>query len=104
MTERELQEQVRLMCTQLGLYHYHTHDSRRSNSGFPDSFIMNRRTGRIFWRELKTQSGQITSEQRAVGYALAAGGHDWSVWRPADLLDGSIAAALAALAGLKVHA
>ena len=104
MTERELQEQVRLMCTQLGLYHYHTHDSRRSNSGFPDSFIMNRRTGRLIWRELKTQYGQITSDQRAVGYALTAGGHDWAVWRPADLLDGSIAAELAALAGLKVHA
>ena len=99
MTERELQEQVRLMCSQLGLYHYHAHDSRRSQGGFPDSWIINLRTGKAMFRELKTQAGQLTSEQKALGYALQAGGHDWAVWRPGDLIDGSIGAQLGQLAG-----
>lgn len=104
MTERELQEQVRLMCAQLGLYHYHTHDSRRSQAGWVDSTIINTRTGRLMFRELKTQSGQMTADQKMIGYALTAGGFDWALWRPADLIDGAIAAELAALAGLKVRA
>jgi len=104
MTERELQEQVRLMCTQLGLYHYHTHDSRHSAPGFPDCWILNARTGRVIYRELKTQTGQLTTRQKALGYALTAGGHDWTVWRPHDLMDGSVGAELAALAGHKVRA
>lgn len=99
MTERELQNQVQLMCAQLGLYHYHAHDSRRSASGFPDSWIINLRTGRAMFRELKTATGQLTPEQKHLGYALAAGGHDWQVWRPADLRDGTIARQLAHLAG-----
>jgi hypothetical protein len=94
-----LQESVRQMCLDLGLYHYHTHDSRRSNSGYPDSFIMNLRTGRHLWRELKTQAGQLSSMQKAVCYALTAGGADCATWRPADLLDGTIGAELARLAG-----
>jgi hypothetical protein len=104
MTEAELQESVRRMCADLGLYHYHPHDSRRSASGFPDSWILNKRTGRVIYRELKTQSGQLTSEQKAIGYALTAGGHDWQVWRPNDLLDGTIGAQLCQLAGLKARA
>ena len=99
MTERELQEQVRLMCAQLGLYHYHAHDSRRSQGGFPDSWIISLRTGQAMFRELKSQAGKLTYEQKSLGYALRAGGHDWAVWRPANLLDGSIAAQLGQLAG-----
>ena len=104
MTERELQEHVRKLCGDLGLYHYHTHDSRRSQQGFPDSLIMNLRTGRVLWRELKTQSGKLSHDQKIISYALAAGGHDWQVWRPADLMDGRIAAQLVALAGLNAAA
>jgi hypothetical protein len=102
VTEAELQEQVRLMCGQLRLYHYHVRNSRGSAPGFPDCFIMNH-AGRIIFRELKRESGQLTREQRVIGYALQAGGHDWAVWRPADLRDGSIGAELAALAGHKLR-
>lgn len=101
MTERELQEQVRLMCSQLGLYHYHPHDSRRSTAGWPDSVIIGR--AGIIFRELKTQSGQLSADQRQVGYLLAACGLSWEVWRPADLLDGTIGAQLAALAGHQIR-
>jgi hypothetical protein len=104
MTEAELQESVRHMCADLGLYHYHTYDSRRSQNGFPDSVIINMKTGRVLWRELKTQAGMLDPTQKAIGYALTAGGHDWQVWRPADLRDGTIGAQLCQLAGLKARA
>jgi hypothetical protein len=115
MTEAELQESVRRMCADLGLYHYHPHDSRKSEGGWPDSVILNLRTGRLALRELKTQSGTLSSDrrlpsgivipgQKTIGYALTAGGHDWQVWRPSDLLDGTIAAQLCQLAGLKARA
>ena len=55
------------------------------------------------FRELKTQAGKLTAEQRMMGYALAAGGHDWAVWRPSDLFDGSIGTQLAVLAGSRVR-
>ena len=92
------------MCKDLGLYHYHTHDSRRSEAGFVDSFIMNLKTGLFLPWEVKSQVGKLTSAQRALGYGFQAGGHPWGVRRPADLMDGSIAAELCALAGLKARA
>jgi hypothetical protein len=99
MTEAELQDKVRQMCDQLGLYHYHPHDSRRSAKGWPDSVIISQRTRRMIFRELKTESGTLTSEQKRVGYLLVAAGEDWAVWRPHDLSDGSIGAELAELSG-----
>lgn len=92
MTEAELQEQVRLMCQQLGLYHYHPHDSRRSERGWPDSTIV--RPGRIAFRELKTASGHLTGPQKEFGYLVKS--HpgpwvvDWACWRPADLIGGHV--------------
>ena len=101
MTEAELQEAVRRMCADLGLYHYHPHDSRRSQAGWPDSVIIG--PAGIIFRELKTQAGKLSSEQRHVGYLLTGAGLSWEVWRPADLLDGTIGAQLAALAGHRVR-
>lgn len=102
MTEAELQEQVRVMCAQLGLYHYHPHDARRSAPGWPDSTILNLATGQILYRELKTASGQLTGDQKRIAYALQAGGHDYAIWRPADLVSGLIGRRLARLAGHQI--
>ena len=99
MSESELQYAVADLCLRYRLYHYHTHDSRRSNTGFPDSFIMNCGTGRIMFRELKSAAGRLTPDQRIFGYRARAGGHDWDVWRPADLASGRIARELSVLAG-----
>ncbi len=98
MTEAELQEYVRYVCAQLGLYHKHDHDSWRSERGWPDSTILNLRTGALMFREHKRAGGKLTREQRLVGYALMAGGHDWAVYYPDDLISGRIARELAALA------
>ena len=61
---------------------YHTHDSRRSESGFPDLVLV--RGKRLLWRELKTDAGEPTHAQRAWLSALVTAGQDASLWRPSD--------------------
>lgn len=87
MTEAQLQEQVRQLCEQLGLYHYHPHDSRRSERGWPDSVIVGRR---VLFRELKSAGDSASSEQRRLGWRLRAAGQDWDLWYPRDLRSGRI--------------
>jgi len=100
MTEAELQEAIRAMCGQLGLYVYHPHDSRRSEKGWPDLAIIGR--GGAIFRELKSDTGSLTSEQRQVGYLMRAAGLDWAVWDPTHLADGTVARRLATLAGRRI--
>lgn len=95
MTEATLQETVRQLCQNLKLFHYHPHDSRRSEPGWPDSVIIGPRG--ILYRELKSHRGTLTSEQTQVRYLLLAAGADYGVWKPVQLLDGTIARELAAI-------
>ena len=88
MTERDLLEQCRAAAKTLGLLCYHTHDSRRSEPGFPDLVIVGR--GGVLIRELKRQRGKVTVAQTVWLDALEHAGADAGVWRPADLLDGTI--------------
>jgi len=100
MAEAELQEAVRKMCCQLGLFHYHPLHSIGSAKGWPDSVIIGRR---ILYRELKSQFGRATPEQTEVGYKLRAAGANWKIWRPSDLLSGLIAAELAEVAAVQAE-
>jgi len=88
MTEKDLLEQCRAAAKGLGLLCYHTHDSRRSEPGFPDLVIVGRRG--VLIRELKRQRGAVTSAQSAWLDALTTAGADADVWRPADLIDGTV--------------
>jgi hypothetical protein len=88
MPEKDLLASVREMAEMLGYLIYHTHDSRRSESGWPDVAIVGH--GRFLVRELKRQSGVVTPDQKAWLAALAEAGVDGGIWRPADLLAGRI--------------
>jgi len=88
MPEKDLLASVREMAVALGYLVYHTHDSRRSEGGWPDVAIAGH--GRLLVRELKRQSGVVTPEQKAWLAALADAGVDAGVWRPTDLLSGAI--------------
>jgi len=94
MTEAELQRLVADRCARLGLAHYHTYDSRRSEPGFPDSVIMGTA---ILYRELKSATGVLKPEQRRWGRRIERAGGDWAVWRPADWHNGAILRQLLAI-------
>lgn len=88
MSEDELLATVRDMAATLGWRTYHTHDSRRSEGGWPDLVMAGH--GRLLIRELKSMTGIVTPEQDAWLAALVAADVDAGVWRPADLLSGLI--------------
>jgi hypothetical protein len=95
MPEAELQEAVRRLCADLSLYHFHVHNSRRCEPGWPDSVIVGRK---VLYRELKSEVGRLTREREEVGRRLQRAGANWRVWRPSDLLSGRIANELTELA------
>lgn len=99
MSEAQLQDAVRQLCAGLGLYHYHPHYSRRSEPGWPDSVIVG---SRVLYRELKSERGALTPEQRDVGQRLTDAGQDWAVWRPSQLLSGEIGRQLASITGRQI--
>jgi hypothetical protein len=92
MSEAELQDLVADLCEQLGLAHYHTHDSRRSAPGFPDSVIIGTA---ILYRELKSRAGTLSVDQRRWGAKINRAGGNWQVWRPAEWESGLIVRQLA---------
>jgi hypothetical protein len=101
MTEAQLDSAIRRILRDLpSVLRYHTHDSRRSPSGFPDLVCVGPRG--VLYRELKTAKGQLSLAQRTWLAALSAAGADVDVWRPDALLDGTVARELAALSGLAV--
>ena len=69
MPERELQQLVTDLCRHLGLSHFHVLNSRGMTAGWPDSVIIGTK---VIYRELKSEHGQLTPEQRAIGDRLKA--------------------------------
>lgn len=95
ITERMFQASVIQLCKLLGIWHYHTFDSRRSVAGFPDLLILGKRGA--LWRELKREDGRVTAAQSEVGLRMDRIGWDWAVWRPADLASGRVQRELEAI-------
>jgi hypothetical protein len=96
-----LDEKVREVLADLPtVLAYHTFDSRRSASGFPDFVCVGPRG--VLYRELKRQDKKPTPKQQEWLDALSAAGEDAGVWRPYDYLSHRVARELAALAGLRV--
>lgn len=88
MSETELQENIRDLCKVLRLPVQHIHDSRRCwLPGWPDVVVFG---SRIIYRELKSETGSLSPEQRSVGSRIAKAGGDWSLWRPRDWTSGVI--------------
>ena len=87
MTEKELQAAVLELAGYLKWTCYHTHDSRRSNPGFPDLVLARER---VVFAELKSSKGQLRPEQMEWRAALDVAGAEYHVWRPGDWTDGTI--------------
>lgn len=88
-SEKELQSQVVAQAKALGWMVYHTHDSRRSEPGFPDLVLVHARHGVLF-RELKRASGRVSAAQKAWLAGLEAAGADAAVWWPEEFCSGLI--------------
>ena len=94
-SEQEFQDQVIAAAQTLGWRHFHTYDSRRSPSGWPDLVLVNVRQGRLLFRELKTERGRVSPAQEVWLAHLVAVGQDAAVWRPRDWVSGRVQRELA---------
>jgi hypothetical protein len=89
MTEDELDANFLDYCKVGGWLTYHTHDSRRSEGGFPDRVAV--RGGRILFAELKTATGRVSPKQKIWLAVLgklaeyAPGVIFVRLWRPANI-------------------
>jgi hypothetical protein len=90
--ESYLLRTVRNAAIALGWRVYHTHDSRKSEEGFPD-LVLTRRT-RLVFAELKSPTGKTTPAQDAWMDALRQTGQEVYLWRLADWDSGAIAEVL----------
>ena len=79
--ERDWQRIVVATARQLGWRTYHTHDSRRSDPGFPDLVMVRER---VVFAELKTATGKVSEDQLAWLGKLEAAGAEVYLWRPSD--------------------
>jgi len=81
-TEKAFQATVLRLAALLGYRVYHTYDSRRSQAGWPDLVLC--KPPRVFFFELKTDTGRVKPEQRAWLDALTACGLVARIVRPRD--------------------
>lgn len=97
MTEKQLEDHVRQLIRDLGLKGFHVWQShaQRADKGFPDWVIAGQ--GGVLFRELKREHEKPAPRQESWLATLAMGGADADVWRPSDLLKGTIAAELHAI-------
>ena len=101
MTEQMMQDSIRVAALQYGWKFYHTHNSRRSDAGYPDCVMI--RDGVMLVYELKAQRGRVSPQQREWLAAFAGLGFNVraAIVRPVPRDDSELSydAALAMLAG-----
>ena len=84
VTEKQLQSDIIRLAKAAGWKTYHTHDSRRSEFGFPDLTMVRR--DRLVFAELKRELGKPTLEQSRWLEALSmVPGTEVYIWRPQDI-------------------
>lgn len=86
MTEDEWLQCVVDEAEALGYQVYHTHDSRRSQSGYPDLCMVHRAKRRLIYVELKIEGGgRLTPEQYAwLDDLRMVRGVEVYIWWPSD--------------------
>jgi hypothetical protein len=82
VTEKEFMAAVLELARVSGWRAYHTHDSRRSEPGFPDLVMV--RDGSLLFVELKVDRGVLSPAQREWVDALRGAGADVRIWWPSD--------------------
>lgn len=85
LTESQFLQQVRDLAKLTGWETYHTHNSQRSEPGWPDLVLASATQRRVLFVELKTAVGRVSTHQQKWLDLLAGCGLESAVWRPADL-------------------
>ena len=83
--ERDFQRRVIKLAKLNSWLVYHTHDSRKSQPGFPDLVLARR--GRVIFAELKKNGAKATPEQLKWLYALNGCETVAKVWWPMDFAE-----------------
>ncbi len=81
ISEKEFQAAVLVKAKRNGWLVYHTHDSRKSEAGFPDLVLVR---GSVIFAELKSETGKPTAGQLKWIDALHIAGAEVCCWRPSD--------------------
>jgi hypothetical protein len=84
VTEKAFQSDVMRVAKMLGWLCYHTYDSRRSASGFPDLVLVRER---VLFRELKVGKNKLSPTQELWRDSIMDAGGDWAEWRETDMDD-----------------
>ncbi|MEK2474118.1 VRR-NUC domain-containing protein [Streptomyces noursei] len=86
MTEEQFRRHVRKLASLRGwTLAYHTHNSQRSDAGWPDEVYGHPKARRVIFAEFKSNTGRIRPAQRDWLKHLQACGFETALWRPADL-------------------
>lgn len=80
MPEKVLMQRCLDHLAACGYLAYHTHDSRRSQAGFPDIVAVGH--GRVLWIECKREKGKLSAEQKTWLDALARAGEQACMVQP----------------------
>ena len=96
VSERELSQTVYEMATALGWKCYRTWLSLHSAAGFPDLVAVHPGQKRVLYSEFKREGAKPRANQQAWLDALREAGQEVYLWRPSDLLNGTIEAVLRA--------
>ena len=84
MTERDMQNTIVEAAKRCGWLVYHTHDSRRSEKGFPDLVLV--RPPMVLFMELKSAKGRLSAAQKQwIGAIWDCRGVAGTVCYPNDL-------------------
>lgn len=94
LTEKEFQAEVVKVAKRAAWMVYHTHNSRRSEPGFPDLVLIRER---LVVAELKVGDGKLTAAQANWLDSFRSAGVETYEWRPEDW--GTILDVLAANGG-----
>jgi len=90
MTEAQLQTSVTQLAKALGWRVFHVTWSPGTTPGWPDLVLIHPTKQRVVFRELKATRGRLSAAQLLWLRDLTAAGQDADVWRPADLMAGTI--------------
>ena len=82
ISEKEFMEAVKAEAKRCRWLLYHTHNSKKSEAGFPDLILI--RLNRIIAAELKAEDGRTTAAQDRWLEAFMAARVEVYVWRPRD--------------------